>query len=264
MGLERELTNRYLLGTATDAEDEEIGMRIIEDPSFGEEISQAEYDLIEDYLEGGLSISDHELFEKRYLISDERRERVHEIALLKKYATRSAEMAAVVEPSSKSIPWYRSLRILVPAFGFVILAVVGSVFLMDRGSVGGVDYAHLNRQDLRDPAVFGNAQIVQINPGTFRSGTSGSVPVVSGDSSAVVFRLPLTFSVDANTLYDASIERDGRKVFSVEPVRLYTEDGTLEARILAPREVLSKGTYQIRLVRRDSDNAPVLYTFEVR
>jgi hypothetical protein len=263
MDLERELTNRYLFGTATAAEDEEIGVRIIEDPSFAEEISQAEYDLIEDYLEGVLSAAEHELFKQQYLISEERRERVQGIALLKKYATRSAERAAV-EPAAVTIPWYRSLKILIPAFGLVVLAILATVFFVDRGSVDGVDYVHLNRQDLRDPAVVGNAQIVQITPETYRSGTPGSLTVAAGDSPAVLFRLPLSFSVDANTLYDASIEREGRKVFSVEPVRLYMENGTFEARVLAPREVLSKGTYQIALVRRDSDNAPVLYTFDVR
>jgi hypothetical protein len=264
MDLERELTNRYFLGTATEAEDEDIGVRIIDDPSFAEEMNQAEIDLIEDYLEGGLSASEHELFERQYLTSDERRERVQEIALLKKYATRSAEMAAVVEPTEKAVPWYRNIRILVPAFGLLILVVLGSVYFAGRGTVGGVDYAQLNRQDLRDTAVIGNAQIVQVNPGTFRSGTPGSVAVVAGDSSAVLFRLPLNFSVAANTVYDASIERDGRKVFNVEPVRLYAEGGATEARMLAPREILSAGTYQIKLVRRDSDNAPVIYTFEVR
>ena len=264
MDLERELTNRYLLGTATEAEDEEIGVRIIEDRSFAEEMTQAEIDLIEDYLEGGLSASEHELFEQRYLISDERRERVHEIALLKKYAMRSAEFVAAAEPVESAIPWYRNFKILVPAFGLLIVAVLAGVFFIGRGTVGGADYAQLNRQDLRDRAVIGKAQVVLVNPGTFRSGAPGSVAVVSGDSSTVLFRLPLMFSVEANSLYDASIEREGRKVFGVEPVRLYAEGGTNEARLLAPREVLSKGTYQIKLVRRDSDNAPVIYTFEVR
>ena len=264
MDLDRELTNRYLLGTATDAEDEEVGVRIIEDQSFADEMNQAEINLIEDYLEGGLSAGEHALFEQQYLISDERRERVHEIALLKKYAARSGEMAAVVEPVAETIPWYRNIKILVPVFGLVILAVVASVFFMGGGDIGGVDYAQLNRQDLRDTAVVGNAQIVQVNPGTYRSGTPGSVAVVAGNSSAVLFRLPLNFSVAEYTVYDASIERDGRKVFGVEPVRLYAEGGATEARMLAPREILSAGTYQIKLVRRDSDNAPVVYTFEVR
>jgi hypothetical protein len=264
MDLERELTNRYLLGMATEAEDEEIGVRIIEDPIFAEEVTQAEIDLIEDYLEGELSAPEHELFEQQYLISDDRRERVREIALLKKYSALSGEFAAVVEPTVKTIMWYRNFKILVPAFGLLVLAAVAGLFFIDRGIVGGVDYAQLNRQDLRDPAVVGNAQIVEVNPGTYRSGTPGSITVVAGDSSAVLFRLPLTFAVDANALYDGSIERDGRKVFSVEPVRLYTEGGTTEAMMIAPREKLAKGTYQIKLVRRDSDNAPILYTFDVR
>ncbi len=102
MDLERELTNRYFLGMATEAEDEEIGVRIIEDPIFAEEVTQAEVDLIEDYLEGELSAPEHELFEQQYLISDDRRERVREIALLKKYSALSGEFAAVVEPTVKT------------------------------------------------------------------------------------------------------------------------------------------------------------------
>ncbi len=261
MNLDRELTNRYFLGTTTNAEDEEIGVRIIEDMSFADEMSQAEIDLIEDYLEGGLTDSETELFEQQYLVSDERRERVREIALLKRYA-RGAQTSASVEPVAKNIPWFRRFTVLVPVFGLVIIAVIAGLLLV--GDKGGSDYAQLNRQNLRDPSVIGNAQVVEITPGTYRSGTPGPVIVVGGDSPAVLFRLPLNFSVDPNTIYDASIDHDGRKVFTVDGVRLYMEGGTLEARVLAPREVLSTGTHHIRLVRRESDNAPVVYTFEIR
>lgn len=263
MDLGREFTNRYFLGTATDAEDEEIGVRVIEDESFAEKVACAENDLIEDYLEGSLSRAESDLFERQYLTSDERRGRVQEIALLKKYATRSTEMAAFVETPVESVPWYRNFKVLVPAFGLLIFAAVASLFLFDRGSVGGVDYAQLNRKDLRDSAVVGDAQIVQIIPGTYRSGSTG-VTVVSGNSTAVLFRLPLTFSVNARTSFDASIERDGRKVFHVTQARVYTEGTVTEVRLLAPREELSPGTYQIRLMQTGTSNAPVLYTFEVR
>ena len=94
MDLDKKLTNRYLFGITTAAEEEEIGGRIIEEASFAESLTQAENELIEDYLEGSLSAAERELFENQYLLSDERRERVQEIALLKKYATRSAEIAA--------------------------------------------------------------------------------------------------------------------------------------------------------------------------
>ena len=263
MDLKRELTNRYFLGTATDAEDEEIGVRVIENESFAEKMIQAENDLIEDYLEGSLSAADIDLFEREYLVSEERRERVQEIVLLKKYATRSAEMAVVVEPVVASVPWYQNFKILVPAFSVVILLGVASLFFLDRGTVGGVDYAQLNRGDLRDSAIIGDAQVVQITPGTYRSGPAG-VTVVIGSSASVLFRLPLTFSVDAGASYDASIERDGRKVFNVSQARVYTEGAVSEVRLLAPRESLPPGTYQIRLTQTGASNAPVLYTFEVR
>jgi hypothetical protein len=264
MDLERTLINRYLLGTATDAEDEEIGVRIIEDASFAEALVQAENDLIEDYLEGSLSAAEQELFEKQYLVSDERRERMQEIALLKKYATRSAEMAAIVDPPVETRPWWRSLRILVPAFGLVALLAIAGFLLLDRDSVGGIDYAQLNRQDLRDAAVIGDSQIVQITPGILRSATPPSVSVVSGTSASVLFRLPLSFAVDAGRTFDASVERDGKKLFSVNRARVYTDGALTEVKLLVPREVLRSGTNQIRLIQNETSNAPVIYTFEVR
>ena len=232
MDLEKELEKRYLLGTVTEAEDQEIGVRIIEDVSFAENLIQAESDLIEDYLEDSLTEQERELFESQYLITDERRERVREIALLKKYATRSAEIEAVVDVEAQSLPWWRNFKILVPAFAVVILLAVASLFFIDRGTIGGVDYAQLNRRDLRDAAVIGDAQIVQIMPGTFRSATPGSVTVVSGNSTAVLFRLPLTFSVDAGTTYEASVERQNSRVFGIPEARVYTEGSSTDVRLL--------------------------------
>lgn len=264
MGLERELINRYLLGVAAEAEDEGIGVRIIEDPSFAQEILHAEHDLIEDYLEGELSAAEHELFEQQYLHSNERRERVQEIALLKKYATRSRDLLAVGEPAVSAIPWYRSLKILVPAFGVLVLAIVASLFFVNTGSFGGVDYAFLNRQDLREPAVVGDAQIVQVEPGTSRSSRSNSTTLVTGESRSVLFRLPLMFSSNPQVSFSASIERGDKQVFTVTEPRVYKQGSLTEVRLLAPRDIFSPGTYQIRLVAREADIAPVLYTFEVR
>lgn len=264
MDLDKKLTNRYLFGITTAAEEEEIGVRIIEEASFAESLTQAENELIEDYLEGSLSAAERELFENQYLVSDERRERVQEIALLKKYATRSAEIAASTDRTDEGVPWWRKLKILVPAFGLVVLFLIVGLFLIGRGPDGSVEYAQLNKQDLRDPAVIGDSQIVHITSGTFRSGTPGAVTVVSGTSASVLFRLPLTFSVDAGTTYSALIERANSRVFSVGDARVYTDGSSTEVRLLVPREVLTAGNYQIRLIQNGADNAPVLYAFEVR
>ena len=263
MDLEREFTNRYLLGVATEAEEEEIGVRIIEDSSFAEVLVRAENDLVEDYLEGSLSESERELFERQYLVSEERIERLHEIALLKKYAARSVETDAIVDRTEQRVPWWRNFKILVPVFGAFILLALVSLLWVGRGIDGDVDYAKLNGQDLRDAGVIGEAQIVQITPGTYRNSSSG-VTVVSGTSSAVLFRLPLTFSVNAGTSFDAAIEREGRTVFRVSGARVYTDGAATEVRLLAPRDPLVPGTYQIRLTQNAASNAPVIYTFEVR
>lgn len=276
MGLDKELTSRYLLGTMTDAEEEEIAVRVIEEPLFAEEVSQAEHDLIEEYLEGTLSASEHDQFEQQFLISDDRRERVRMVALLKKYAMRSTKATAVAVESPRTNPWYRSFRILAPAFGVLVVFAAALILLLqvskpeevqtDSPNPPGSTYdgTRAVQRDLSDLSAVTNAQVVLILPGAYRTSSPGSITVVTGSSPTVLFRLPLTFPVVENTVYDASIERGPRKVFGVEPVRLYNADGVLEARILVPRGLLSSGEHQIILVARDSDKAPVIYTFEVR
>ncbi len=267
------LMNRYFLGTTTEAEEEEIGVRVIEDQAYTDQLALAEHELIEDYLEGSLTPVEKRQFEVHYLISEERIERVREIALLKEHARRTVagSLADVAEPK---LPWYRArIRYLVPAFGILLLLAVASavVFRMannDDSATGKpmsiAQRTQTDQQDLGNLAAVRNAEIVLIPPSTFRGNSQGVGTEVSGSTASVLFRLPMTFDVDTNAIFDASIDLDGTTVLNVISVRLYSEDNLPEARILAPRELFSPGTYQIRLVQRDSDNAPFLYTFRVR
>lgn len=266
MTLGKENIRRYLLGTADAVEVEGIEVRIIEDESFTNEMNLAENELIEDYLENSLTATEREMFEKYFLVSEERRERVQEISLLKRYSSGPHRFALEAEdPPTK--PWFSGwFGVLVPAAAILIVGVLGYFVWQNYagGTAEGTDYAALNRKDLRDPSVVGDAQIVQVFPSTYRDSAGGSVVTLTGHSSAVLFRLPLSFQVAEGTAFRAELLRGGASSFAVDGARTYNAEGVNEVRVMVPRSEMPPGAYQIKLWQVESKNAPVVYNFEVR
>jgi anti-sigma factor RsiW len=67
---------RYLLGDLPDQQQAEIEDRAFSDPEYLRNIQAVESDLIDEYVRGALSQSDHRRFEQRFLASAERRRKV--------------------------------------------------------------------------------------------------------------------------------------------------------------------------------------------
>jgi hypothetical protein len=255
-----------LLGTADAAEIEEVELRIIEEEIFANEMNLAETELIEDYLEGTLTAAEGELFEKYFLDSEERREHVQEIKLLKRYSSGPHRFALeVAEPVAK--PWFSGwFRVLVPVFGVLVVGVLGYFIWqnLSSGSSLEAEYAALNRKNFSDPSIIGDAQVVQVFPSTFRDTSAGGVTVITGGSGAVLFRLPLSFQVAERATFRVELLHGGARAFAVDDVRAYTTEGGKEVRVLMPRSEMPAGSYQIKLWQQESKNAPVVYNFEVR
>jgi hypothetical protein len=74
--LSEELIDRYLLGDLPEDKQAEIEDRAFTDREYLERILQAESDLIDEYVRGGLSDSERRLFQSRFLASEERRRKV--------------------------------------------------------------------------------------------------------------------------------------------------------------------------------------------
>jgi hypothetical protein len=69
----------YLLGDADPISAEALEKRYFTDPQFLRWVGEVERDLISEYLDGGLSASERERFEARYLASEDLRKRVDEV-----------------------------------------------------------------------------------------------------------------------------------------------------------------------------------------
>jgi hypothetical protein len=80
---------RYLLGTIDPEVREDVEKRLFSDDQiFSQQLSLAEDELIDAYVSGGLDGEERQSFEQRFLITDERRDKVGFARELKAYAVR--------------------------------------------------------------------------------------------------------------------------------------------------------------------------------
>jgi hypothetical protein len=82
----RYLTYRYLLGESIEQENLEIEERLLADAGYRERLQETEHELIAAYVAGDLTIEKRERFEKSFLRSEERREKLRLAELLYEYA----------------------------------------------------------------------------------------------------------------------------------------------------------------------------------
>src|SRR4030095_11859850 len=111
-----ELAVRYLLGDLTDDEQVEVEDRAFADHQYMERMLAVEDDLIDNYLRGSLSERERSQFEKRFLASDHRRQKIEFARALAEVSSKSAE------PADQEATFWESLigflRSLSPVFKF--------------------------------------------------------------------------------------------------------------------------------------------------
>src|SRR5688500_10025048 len=87
---EQKAIREYLLGTLSDKADiRRTEEKILLDDDFVEEISVAEDQLIDEYLDGALSTSEQKSFDQYFLNAPERKQKLRLISDLRKYAAGS-------------------------------------------------------------------------------------------------------------------------------------------------------------------------------
>ncbi|MEK6324983.1 MAG: hypothetical protein AABN33_25355 [Acidobacteriota bacterium] len=134
--LDKKLT-RYLLGKLTGEERIEVEDRYLSDGKFFDELAVAEDELIDDYVRGELSHSNRELFERNFLCSTGRHERVKSARALMKFADTHA--------ATTRVSWWQRVRSalslespamrLVLATGFMMLIIGGPLVVIQMSKL---------------------------------------------------------------------------------------------------------------------------------
>lgn len=125
MTLDRKSAKAYLLGLSDKSETEQIERMLLEDETAPEILFAIESELIEDYIEGTLPEKERQAFESHFLDSEERREQVKEISMLKRLASGEHRAFNIESPESKKsgkLRFWLYLAVIVVTLALVIFA----------------------------------------------------------------------------------------------------------------------------------------------
>lgn len=130
---QQEVAKRYLLGTLSDEERDQLEQRYFSDTAEFDEIELAEDDLVDAYVRGKLTADDHRRFERVVASSPRLIERVEFAKLLSQKTAASPSPVAVVEEVPKRGRWWQLFAFdqpgrLASAFG-VLLVLLGGLLV---------------------------------------------------------------------------------------------------------------------------------------
>ena len=118
----------YLLGKPDERGRDEFEQRLFADDEFLEEVMAAEDQLIDDFLTGDLTPNEVAMFEKNFLVTDERRQKLRLGKTLRTYAKQASVPVAKAKPSPARWSWRQwfSPSILRPAAVAAVILILGA------------------------------------------------------------------------------------------------------------------------------------------
>jgi hypothetical protein len=248
----------FLLGSASEKNAEEVGLRLFADPGFDEKMSFAEEELIEDFLDDLLPAEESELFKRNFLITPKRRDLLREIAQWRRLAhTAQARPAQSKAEEKKPRGLFDGLREFLslnlrPVAAVLLVLVLGGVawrvFFYQAGLSSNEEvYARLNAKDLNTaPEIVGLSNRSLI-PGTMRSAGEAGKLNFAALTENVLFRLALPAGTPPDARFNLELVKGEETIFRQNDLRVYQNPNGQELKVILPKAVLPKGAYQIKL-----------------
>lgn len=269
---------KYLLTDMSEDEAEEIDLKIISDENFVAELTHAEEDLMEEFLDEELSEAELGLFHKNFLVSDERKARLKQISLLRNYAQKESQekFRELENPESKSIydkifklfalnrqPALAVLSVFIVLLsGFIIWKVVFDKPSIEIASLE-IQINELNKRDLKDLEDFKEIRNLSLFPGKTRSADVGNILSVEDLTENILIRLALPADLNEQGNYYVRIKSNQAEAISLDEVRVYENKSGRELRLLLPKSLLKKGECNIEVSAGKDDKYQLNYSFIV-
>jgi hypothetical protein len=229
---EQESIMQYLLGQAGPAESSSFEERLITEKGFYDELTIAEDELIDQYLDGDLTGVEREQFESHFLSSPERRQKVRFGNALFQVADRNAD-ADVRVPVHLFQP-----RAIVPYAVLALLVIVGIGF-----------WAIWKQSNVR---VSGKVASITLLPGTTRADQPVNKISNSADVATIQLRLALTNPQESYRV--KVVNGDETEVWSGDG-RLQTDSNNSFIVADVPAQLLPNGDYQALLSHKLPDGS---------
>ena len=240
---------RYLLGELEEAEQDRIELRLLTDPSFGEEFDTIVDEVTDQYVRDELTVDERRRAEKHFLSAPERRVKLEFATELLSRADaergQRAERSQVATVRPIATPATPSLLDQIRAFwrrptlahggliAAVLLVVVGLVFFL---------------------LSFGNSsEYVALNVPLSISDRAESVAPVSAQLAGAGLELNLPIPEQAKDAKDLSLKLIDENGVERDLTLAERTDNAIKVRI--PADWLSRGSYVIQLSRVNPDGS---------
>jgi hypothetical protein len=243
--VEHEHIRRYLLGAMENTEQEQLEERLLTDADLQEELSVAENEIVYDYLTGALSDRERERFDRDFIGTPERRQK------LRFFDTLIKSIDNLPKPlSDKHLPhrWQRFLpnfsrwknpflKLSFAAGVIVLLLGAGWIIVQNRSgrSAGSTPY---------QPAVY----TVTLSSGQLRDINETQTVRVSvpPDAKEVKFLLPLT--AGDYTSYRAVLTvSGGLEKYKTDKLEVERAANARNAYLIVPSSIITSGDYRLTL-----------------
>lgn len=265
---------QYLLESLPETEADELSIKLIGDKSLEEKMYLAESSLIEDYLEKNLSPAETRLFHENFLVTEERKNQLAEIAALKNFARNIAGKQTSGHHSQSFLHNLSNLLTLnfryAAALGLLIAVLLGVGiwqfgFLEARTEIAALEKETiaLNKQDLSDLSGYENLSGLTLASGILR-GADQSKKLSTGTlSEKVLLRLVLP-PQETSGAFNVKITRNRTDRIALDKISVYGDQSGKEIRLLLPAIFLKNGEYKIELAPDNRDDFPLTYSFAVQ
>ena len=268
----------YFLGSLDKKASEYIGVQIISDPSFEDQLMIAENELMEDFLEKNLTPAEEKLFYSNFLICEDRVNDLKALSLLKSYARSISQTEDLSNNSINPIDSFwttlknafsNHLRPATAILSLILILFLGGliwIYLKNSGfqpTQLEQEYAQLNQKDLSNLSDYSNYTNLGLISVTLRDASVSPKLNVSNATEKVFFRLPLPIAVADKDLLNIEVLSNQKSIFTQQKIQIYQNQNGQEVRLLLPKSILNNGQYQIKLINPNSNLAPIIYTFAV-
>ena len=248
---------KYLLGKGSSAETDEIELQILSDPNIDILLSSAEDELIEDYIATKLSEEDKLCFQKNFLVSEKRKERLQYLALLKqellsqpeKKRSYFANIASLIDVLKKRRILQLASAIII--FGIVLLPISYYLITDENNSIQSV-VDSVDQKEGKFLSKYPTESIINLSPSMFRNNQE-STEIKNPESKQVIFRLMLSRELEEEKRFKITFFEDGKQIFTLNKDEKYENQIGKELRVLIPSSILDKKKlYRIQLESLDS------------
>jgi hypothetical protein len=261
---------RYLLGELDDPIMDQVEIRLLRDKNYADLLVTTEDNLIDDYVFEGLSESELESFKSKFLVSDERRNKIMIARAMEVYVGERSGHQPEPEPATLSQVWHPSMRFLkdhklAVAFSVlivVLLAIFVPLLLRSLAPDGGMSPLQARRADIERRIAELNrqnsdaGQLVQVflQPLVLREGSEIRKLLITSETRPVNINLQLP-SGNRHEKYRAVVQTvEGTELFAIADLKAGQGVGSSIVAFKLTADVLPQGDYQIKLLADSSEN----------